>query len=553
MVRSASRSRSATSRSRSRDVVAGDLRSRQPGLRLHRPRAAPAAGADRRARRRRVRVLRGDLPDRWPATRWRRPTSSASPPARRRRPCSSSSCCTAPALVVSRRARSSVRWSTAAPHLPAGLQARACRRTGSSWSASASARCSASITSYLLTRAEIYDAQRATVWLTGSLNGRGWDHVRPVALGDVGAVPRGAAAGSTACGRCSSATTPPRDSACASSGRRAALIVVGVALAAVADGGGRADRVRRLRVRADRPTAGERARSRSCRPRWPARLLLLLADLVARRGLRPDRAARRRHHRHHRRSLPAVASRPGQQDRPRRLISAMTACTTPCPARTSRSPTTRSRSRGNLTVAIPAAPDHLHRRRQRVRQVDAAAGARPAAQAEGGHGAARRREHPPTAHQGGRHPARHPAAVTDRTGGHHGGRSRGARALPAPEVVPPVDHGGRSRHHRRHAVHRHHRSRDATGRRALRWPTSTSVDRDGPRTGHGPDAARRTDDVPRPRPPGRGARSARRSQPTRATHDRARAPRSQPRGPLQPPPHRDECRPYRCARRRPRK
>ena len=39
-----------------------------------------------------------------------------------------------------------------------------------------------SVTSYLLTRAEIFDAQRATVWLTGSLNGRGWDHVRPVAL-----------------------------------------------------------------------------------------------------------------------------------------------------------------------------------------------------------------------------------------------------------------------------------------------------------------------------------------------------------------------------------
>jgi len=37
-----------------------------------------------------------------------------------------------------------------------------------------------SATSYLMTRAEIYDAQRAMVWLTGSLNGRGWDHVRPL-------------------------------------------------------------------------------------------------------------------------------------------------------------------------------------------------------------------------------------------------------------------------------------------------------------------------------------------------------------------------------------
>jgi iron complex transport system permease protein len=40
----------------------------------------------------------------------------------------------------------------------------------------------ASVTSYLLTRAEIFDVQRATVWLTGSLNGRGWEHVRPVAI-----------------------------------------------------------------------------------------------------------------------------------------------------------------------------------------------------------------------------------------------------------------------------------------------------------------------------------------------------------------------------------
>jgi iron complex transport system permease protein len=37
-------------------------------------------------------------------------------------------------------------------------------------------------TSYMLTRAEIFDVQRATVWLTGSLNGRGWEHVRPVAI-----------------------------------------------------------------------------------------------------------------------------------------------------------------------------------------------------------------------------------------------------------------------------------------------------------------------------------------------------------------------------------
>jgi iron complex transport system permease protein len=35
---------------------------------------------------------------------------------------------------------------------------------------------------YLLTRAEIYDASAAYVWLVGSLNGRTWDHAVPLAL-----------------------------------------------------------------------------------------------------------------------------------------------------------------------------------------------------------------------------------------------------------------------------------------------------------------------------------------------------------------------------------
>ena len=40
----------------------------------------------------------------------------------------------------------------------------------------------AAVTDYLITRAQIYEVQRAAVWLTGSLNGRGWEHVRPIAL-----------------------------------------------------------------------------------------------------------------------------------------------------------------------------------------------------------------------------------------------------------------------------------------------------------------------------------------------------------------------------------
>ena len=45
------------------------------------------------------------------------------------------------------------------------------------------------ITSFLLTRAQIFDAQKATIWLTGSLNGRDWQHVRSVGLALVVLVP----------------------------------------------------------------------------------------------------------------------------------------------------------------------------------------------------------------------------------------------------------------------------------------------------------------------------------------------------------------------------
>lgn len=45
------------------------------------------------------------------------------------------------------------------------------------------------VVNYLITRAQIYEAQRAAVWLTGSLNGRGWEHVRPVGFGLLVLVP----------------------------------------------------------------------------------------------------------------------------------------------------------------------------------------------------------------------------------------------------------------------------------------------------------------------------------------------------------------------------
>ena len=51
------------------------------------------------------------------------------------------------------------------------------------------------VTQYMLTRAELYDAQRAFVWLTGSLNGRGWDYVRPLTVALAVLVPAALALG----------------------------------------------------------------------------------------------------------------------------------------------------------------------------------------------------------------------------------------------------------------------------------------------------------------------------------------------------------------------
>ena len=45
------------------------------------------------------------------------------------------------------------------------------------------------VTDYLLTRSTLEQAQESQVWLTGTLNGRGWEHVRPIALALVAARP----------------------------------------------------------------------------------------------------------------------------------------------------------------------------------------------------------------------------------------------------------------------------------------------------------------------------------------------------------------------------
>ena len=143
------------------------------------------------------------------------------------------------------------RWRSTCSPTSAG-----CRRTGSCSSASASRPMLTAVTSYLLTRAEIYDAQRATVWLTGIAQRprlgprppgrrRRWLCSFPAVL----------LLGPRRCARCSSATTPRRASASRSSASRAALILVARRAGRGRHGGGRPDRVRRLRRRPDRPPA----------------------------------------------------------------------------------------------------------------------------------------------------------------------------------------------------------------------------------------------------------------------------------------------------------
>jgi iron complex transport system permease protein len=89
------------------------------------------------------------------------------------------------------------------------------------------------VTSYLLTRAEINDAQRATVWLTGSLNGRSWDQVRPVAASMIVLLPA-ALALARPLRLLQLGDDTAKGLGVAVERSRAALVVVAVALAAVA-------------------------------------------------------------------------------------------------------------------------------------------------------------------------------------------------------------------------------------------------------------------------------------------------------------------------------
>ncbi|MFB9427994.1 FecCD family ABC transporter permease [Streptoalloteichus tenebrarius] len=90
-----------------------------------------------------------------------------------------------------------------------------------------------SLTYWLLTLGDVTDASRAVVWLTGSLNGRGWEHVTPVAIALAVLVPL-TLLGAHALGALQMGDDTARGLGVRVNLTRALLLLAAVALAAVA-------------------------------------------------------------------------------------------------------------------------------------------------------------------------------------------------------------------------------------------------------------------------------------------------------------------------------
>ncbi|GGP35745.1 FecCD family ABC transporter permease [Saccharothrix coeruleofusca] len=89
------------------------------------------------------------------------------------------------------------------------------------------------LTQYLLTLGDVTDATRALVWITGSLNGRGWEHVVPVGAALVVLLPA-ALLGARLLGALQFGEETVRGLGVRVDGARTALLLLAVALAAVA-------------------------------------------------------------------------------------------------------------------------------------------------------------------------------------------------------------------------------------------------------------------------------------------------------------------------------
>lgn len=142
------------------------------------------------------------------------------------------------------------------------------------------------VTQYLLVRAQVFEAQRAVVWLTGSLHGRGWGEVRPMAVALAVLLPV-----AFGLARHLRLLELGDDTAKGLGGRvelsRAALLLVGVALAAVGTASaGPIGFVALVSPQVARRLVGARtvalAPSAAC-----GALLLVASDLVARRLFAP--------------------------------------------------------------------------------------------------------------------------------------------------------------------------------------------------------------------------------------------------------------------------
>jgi iron complex transport system permease protein len=329
------------------------------------------------------------------------------------------------------------------------------------------------LTSFLLVRAEITEAQRAVVWLTGSLNGRGWEHVRPVGLAVLVLGPLALVLGRSLSGL-RLGDDVARGLGVRVTPARVGLVAVAVALAAVATSSAGpiafvALVAPQIALRLARTPGPPLAASAAA-----GALLVVAADLVARRGLSVTGLASA--------ELPvgAVTALVGSpvllwllrrstrgrthDPDPGRRAARSRCCLDPAgrgPARRGpgarvRRPCRRRRRRPRRAVGR----GHRRRRRERLRQVDGAARARPAARTEGRQRAARRPGAQPDADPRRRPPARPAPAVTDRPRGRHGRRPGGARPLPAPALVAAVVRRGRTRRPGGDGRHRRHRPAD---------------------------------------------------------------------------------------------
>ncbi|GAA2672591.1 MULTISPECIES: iron chelate uptake ABC transporter family permease subunit [Actinosynnema] len=91
----------------------------------------------------------------------------------------------------------------------------------------------ANATQYLLTRGDVNDTARALVWIAGSLNNRGWEHIVPVALALALLLPA-AVLSTRTLGALQFGDDTTRGLGVRLNGARTALLLLGVVLAAVA-------------------------------------------------------------------------------------------------------------------------------------------------------------------------------------------------------------------------------------------------------------------------------------------------------------------------------